>query len=163
MAAIAVAAPCIMGILFYFGIFYLAGLARWMVLKRIIKEINQHLPDSEQYPTSVWAFSPRSFQSPINEIKIWRLHRQFFRESYLRWLHLASWVLMILFWVLCWQFDRSHSIAHPGVVVATSRLHSPSTSRGLMSVTDCISQPRPPPRTVSRDSAVCLHTGAGIV
>jgi hypothetical protein len=47
------------------------------------------------------------------EIKIWRLHRQFFRESYLPWLNLAAWVLMIVFFVLCVQFDRSHSIAHP--------------------------------------------------
>jgi len=114
MGAIAVAAPYIMGFFFYFGILYSAGLAHWMVLKRIAKEVNQHLPDSEQYPTSVWVFSPRSLQSPINEIKLWRLHRQFFRESYLRWLHLATWVLMILFFVLCVQFDRSHSIAHPG-------------------------------------------------
>ncbi len=114
MGAIAVAARYIMGFFFYFGIFYSAGLAHWMVLKRIAKEVNQHLPDSEQYPTSVWVFSPRSLQSPINEIKLWRLHRQFFRESYLRWLHLATWVLMILFFVLCVQFDRSHSIAHPG-------------------------------------------------
>jgi hypothetical protein len=103
-----------MGILFYFGTFYLAGLAQWMVLKRITKEVNQHLPDSEQYTTSIWGFSPRSARAPINAIKIWRLHRQFFRESYLGWLYLATWVLMILFFVLCVQFDRSHSIAHPG-------------------------------------------------
>lgn len=103
-----------MDILFYFGIFFLAGLAHWMVLKRIAKEVNQHLPDSEQYATSMWSFSPRSLRSPINEIKIWRLHRQFFRESYLPWLCLATWVLMIVFFVLCMQFDRSHSFAHPG-------------------------------------------------
>jgi hypothetical protein len=103
-----------MGILFYFGIFYSAGLAQWMVWKRITREVNQHLPDSEQYPTSVWAFSRRSARAPINQIKIWRLHRQFFRESYLRLLYLATWVLMILFFVLGLQFDRSHSIAHPG-------------------------------------------------
>ena len=114
-------APYVMGILFYFGIFYLAGLAQWMVLKRLTKEVNQHLPDSEQYATSMWTFSPRSVRSPINEIKIWRLHRQFFPESYLPWVHLATWVLMIVFFVLCVQFDRSHSIAHSGVVVATSR------------------------------------------
>jgi hypothetical protein len=60
-------APHIMGILFYFGIFYLAALAQWMVLKRITKEINQLLPDGEQYTTSMWAFSPRSARSPINE------------------------------------------------------------------------------------------------
>ena len=105
-------------ILFYFGIFYLAALARWMVLKRIAKDVNQYLPDSEQYPTSLLAFSPRSLQSPINEIiKIWRLHRQFFRESYLRWLHLATWVLMIVFFVLCVQSDRSHSIVHTGYLL----------------------------------------------
>ena len=112
MGAIAVAFPYIMGILFYFGIFYSAGLAQWMVLKRITKDVNQHLPDSEQYPTSLLAFSPRSLRSPINEIKIWRLHRQFFCDSYLRWLHLATWDLMIVFFILCVQFDRSHSIAH---------------------------------------------------
>jgi hypothetical protein len=103
-----------MGILFYFGIFYFAGLTQWMVLKRITKEVNQHLPDSERYTTSRWAFSQRSARSPINQIKIWRLHRQFLRESYLPWLYLATWVLMIVFFVLCVQFDRSHSIAHPG-------------------------------------------------
>ena len=56
MGAIAVAVPCMMGILFYFVIFYLAALARWMVLKRIAKDVNQYLPDSEQYPTSLLAF-----------------------------------------------------------------------------------------------------------
>ena len=110
-----------MGILFYFGILYSAGLAQWMVWKRIAREVNQQLPDSEQFPTSVWAFSRRSARAPINQIKIWRLHRQFFRESYLRSLYLAAWVLMILFFVLCLRFDRSHSIAHPGVVVVTPR------------------------------------------
>ena len=116
---VADAAPNIMGILFYFGIFYLAGLAQWMVWKRITREVNQHLPDSEQYPTSVLAFSPRSSQSPINQFKIWQLHRQFFRNSYLRWLYLATLALMILFLGLCVQFDRSHSIAHSGAVVVT--------------------------------------------
>jgi hypothetical protein len=53
MGATAIAALHIMGILFYFGVFYLAGLAHWMVLKRITKEVNQHLPDSEQYATSI--------------------------------------------------------------------------------------------------------------
>lgn len=121
MGQIAVAAPYSMGILFYFGIFYSAGLAQWFVLKRITNEVNQHLPYSEQYVASIWAFSPRSVRSPINEIKVWRLHRQFFPESYLPWVHLATWVLMIVFFVLCVQFDRSHFIAHPGVVVVTSR------------------------------------------
>ncbi len=110
-----------MGILFYFGIFYSTGLAQWMVWKRITREVNQHLPDSEQYTTSVWAFSRMSARAPTNQIKIWRLHRQFFHESYLRFLYLATWVLMILFFLLCMQFDRSHSIAHPGAVVVISR------------------------------------------
>src|ERR1700691_3991163 len=115
-----------MGILFYFGTFWLAGLAQWMVLKRITREVNEHLSDGEQYTTSMWAFSPRSARSPINEIKIWRLHRQFFRESYLPWLYLyfATWVLMIVFFVLCVQFNRSHSVAHPGIVVVTARSRS---------------------------------------
>jgi hypothetical protein len=47
--AIAIAAPHIMEILFYFGTFYLAGLAQWMVLKRITNQVNQLLPYSEQY------------------------------------------------------------------------------------------------------------------
>jgi hypothetical protein len=111
--AIAIAAPYIMEILFYFGTIYFAGLAQWMLLKRITRQVNQHLPYSEQYVASIWAFSPRSVRSPINEIKVWRLHRQFFPESYLPWLHLATWVLMIAFIVLCVRFDRSHSIAHP--------------------------------------------------
>ena len=103
-----------MGILFYFGIFYSACLAQWMVLKRMTREVNQRLPDSEQFLTSVWAFSSRTARAPTNQIKIWRLHRQFFPESYLPWLYLASWVLMILVFVFCVQFDRSHSVARPG-------------------------------------------------
>jgi hypothetical protein len=99
-----------MGILFYFGIFYFAGLAQWMVLKRMTRQVNQRLPDSEQFPTSVWSFSPRTVRAPINQIRVWRLHRQFFRESSLPWLYLATWVLMIVFFVLCAQFDRSHSM-----------------------------------------------------
>jgi hypothetical protein len=119
--AIAIAAPHIMEILFYFGTFYFAGLAHWMVLKRITSQVNQHLPYGEQYVAKVLAFSPRTVLSPINEIKVWRLHRQFFPESYLPWLHFATVVLMIILFLLCVQFDRSHSIAHPGVDVATSR------------------------------------------
>ena len=103
-----------MGILFYFGIFYSACLAEGMVFRRITREVNQHLPECEQYPTSMWSFSRRSARSPINQIKIWRLHRQLFCKSYLRWLYLVNWVLMILFFVLCAQFGRSHSIAHLG-------------------------------------------------
>jgi hypothetical protein len=114
MRAIALSALHCMGILFYFEIFCLAGLAHWMVLKRITKEVNQHLPDGEQYAASMWSFSPRSVRSPVNEIRIWRLHRQFFRQSYLPWLCLATWILMIVFFVLCVQFDRSHSVAHVG-------------------------------------------------
>jgi hypothetical protein len=121
MGASAVAAPYIMGILFYFGTFYFTGLAQWMVLKRITNQVNQCLPYSEQYVASMWAFSPRSVRSPINEIKVWRLHRQFFPESYLPWLHLATWVLMIVLFILCAQFNRSHAIVHPGVAVLTSR------------------------------------------
>ena len=49
------AAPCMMHILLYFGIFYSSCLAQWIVLKRMTTEVNQHLPDSEQFPTSVWA------------------------------------------------------------------------------------------------------------
>jgi len=104
--------PYIMGILFYFGIFYSAGLAQWMVWKRITQQVNQHLPDGEHYSTSLWAFQ-RSARAPVNQFKIWQLHRQFFRESYLRMFVIATWVLMILFFGLCLQFDRSHSIAHP--------------------------------------------------
>ena len=96
-------------------------------------QVNQHLPYSEQSVASIWAFSPRSVRSPINEIKVWRLHRQFFPESYLPWLHLATWVLMIVFFALCVQFDGSHSIAHPGVVVATSRERSLTTAKGFLS------------------------------
>lgn len=101
-----------MHFLFYFGMFYFACLAQWMVLKRMTAEVNQHLPESEQFPTSLWAFSPRTARAPLNQIKIWRLHRQLFRESYLPWLFLCTWALLILFLVLCVQFDRSHSIAH---------------------------------------------------
>jgi hypothetical protein len=103
---VAVAAPDIMEVLFYFGIFYLTGLAQWMVWKRITREVNQHLPDSEQYSTSLWAFQ-RSARAPTNQFKIWRLHRQFYRESYLRWLFLAILVLMILFFILTVLADRA--------------------------------------------------------
>jgi hypothetical protein len=95
-----------MGVLFYFGIFYSAGLAQWMVWKRITREVNQHLPDSEQYSTSLWAIH-RSARAPTNQFKIWRLHRQFYRESYLRWLFLATLVMMILFFILTVLADRA--------------------------------------------------------
>jgi hypothetical protein len=81
-----------------------------VVWKRIARQVNQYLPAGEEYPTSRWAFSPKSLRSPINQIKLYRLHRQFFPDSYLRWLILATWVLMILFWVLCLQFDHSHTL-----------------------------------------------------
>jgi len=102
----------VMDILFYFGIFFSAGLAQWEVCKRMAREVNQHLPDSEQFSTSRFAFSPRSSRSPINQIKLWRLHRRFFPASYLPFLYLAIWVLLILFWGLCLQFDRSHPLVH---------------------------------------------------
>jgi hypothetical protein len=101
-----------MGLVIYFGIFYLSGLAQWTVVKRMAREVNRHLPEGDQYVASVWTFSGRSARAPINEINIWRLHRQLYSESYLPWLDLAAWVLMIVFWLLCAQFDRSHSIAH---------------------------------------------------
>jgi hypothetical protein len=46
-----------------------------------------------------------------HQLKLCRQHRQYFPESYLRWVILATWVLMIVFWMLCWQFDHSHTIA----------------------------------------------------
>jgi hypothetical protein len=110
----AVTPPHNMDALFYFGMFFLSGLTQWKAWKRIAREVNQYLPAGEEYPTSRWAFSPRSLSSPMNQIKLWRLHRQFFPESYLRWVILATWVLMIVFWVLCWQFDRVHSVTLGG-------------------------------------------------
>jgi hypothetical protein len=101
-----------MHFLIYFGIFYSACLAQWIVLKRMITQVNQYLSDGEQFPTSLWAISPRTSRAPINQIRIWRLHRQLFPESYLPWLYLAIWALIILSSLLCVQFDRSHSIAH---------------------------------------------------
>jgi hypothetical protein len=95
-----------MEVLFYFGIFYLTGLAQWMLWKRITREVNQHLPDSEQYSTSLWAFQ-RSARAPTNQFKIWQLHRQFYGESYLRLLFLAILVLMILFFILTVSADRA--------------------------------------------------------
>jgi hypothetical protein len=107
-----------MGIQFYFGIFFSAGLAQWIVWKQITGQVNRHLPASEQYKTSAWAFSPMSARAPMNQIKIWRLHRHFFRDSKLRLLFVATLVLMFSFFLLCIQFDRSHTIAHPaGVLV----------------------------------------------
>jgi hypothetical protein len=88
-----------MGVLFYFGVFYSAGLAQWMVWKRITREVNHRLPDSEQYSTSLWAFQ-RSARAPLNQFKIWQLHRQFYRESNLRLLFLAALAVMILFFGL---------------------------------------------------------------
>ncbi len=117
MGTIAVAAAFMMQILFYFGIFYVACLVQWMVLKRMTREVNQYLPDGEQFPTSLWAVSPRTVRAPINQIRIWRLHRQFFSESYLPWLYLVTWGVLILFLLLCVQFDRSHSIVQPGAVI----------------------------------------------
>ena len=102
-----------MNFVIYFGIFCSAAATQWMVLTRIAREVNPHLLAGEEYPTSRWAFSPRSLRSPMNQIKLCRLHRQFFPESYLRWVLVATWVMMILFFVLGWQFDRSHSIARP--------------------------------------------------
>jgi hypothetical protein len=95
-----------MGVLVYFVLFYSAGLAQWMVWKRITTEVNHHLPDNEQYSTSMWAFQ-RSARGPINQFKIWRLHRQFYRESYLRWLFLAMLGLMILFFWLTFSADMA--------------------------------------------------------
>src|SRR5580698_4709376 len=88
-----------MRVLLCFGIFYLAGLAQWMVWKRMTREVNQHLPDNEQYSTSLWAFQ-RSARAPVHQFRIWRLHRQFYRDSYLRWLLLVTLVVMILFFGL---------------------------------------------------------------
>jgi hypothetical protein len=95
-----------MRVLFCFAIFYAAGLAQWMVWKRITREVNQHLPDSEQYSTSLWAFQ-RSARAPVHQFKIWRLHRQFYRDSNLRLLFLAILVLMIVFFALTVLTDRA--------------------------------------------------------
>jgi hypothetical protein len=88
-----------MGNLFvYLGIFFSGGVAQTLVWNRITSEVNQRLPDSEQYSISVWALR-RSARGPFNQFKIWQLHRQFFRDSNLRLLFLATLVLTIL-----WMF-----------------------------------------------------------
>ena len=93
-------------VLIYFGIFYSAGIAQWLVWKRMTREVNQHLPESEQYATAMWTFSRKSARAPTNQLKIWQLHRQFFRESYLRLLLLVTLALMILFFALTVFADR---------------------------------------------------------
>lgn len=88
-----------MGILFvYIGIFFSGGLTQTLVWNRITGEVNQRLPESEQYSISVWALK-RSARGAFTQVKIWRLHRQFFRNSHLRLLFLATLVLTIL-----WMF-----------------------------------------------------------
>ena len=116
-----------MGIVFvYFGIFYSAGVAQWMVWKRMTREVNRHLADSEQYSTSMWAFR-RSARAPVNQFKIWRLHRQFFPESYLRLLLFATLVLMILFFGLTVFADRQ-AVSHHGFPQSTALLPTGSTA-----------------------------------
>jgi hypothetical protein len=87
-----------MGILgAYLGIFFSAGLIQTLIWSRITREVNQHLPDSEQYSISVWALR-RSARGEFNQFKIWQLHRHFFRDSYLRLSFVAALVLTI-FWM----------------------------------------------------------------
>ena len=106
MGAIAIAALHVMGILFYFGIFYLAGLAHWMVLKRITKEVP---PDSQNSTAAMMVSHPPGSSTANNFGHVSAV----LPRELPSWLCLATWVLMIVFFVLCVQFDRSHSVAHP--------------------------------------------------
>lgn len=108
---VAVVAPYIMGVLLYFAIFYSACMAEWMVWTRMARQVNRLLPTSEQFPTSRWALSPRYAHAPTNQFKIWKLHRQFYPESNLRLLMLATLALMVLFFGLTVFADRQ-AVSH---------------------------------------------------
>jgi hypothetical protein len=88
----------------YFVIFFLVALAHWIVTKRMTRQVNQHLPESEQYSTAIFPSSTLAFQrsarSPVYQFRIFQLHRQFFPESSLRWFWFATLILMIIFFAL---------------------------------------------------------------
>jgi hypothetical protein len=96
-------------VLVYFGIFFSVALVHWRITKRMTKQVNQRLPESERYSTSIFAFQ-RSARSPVYQYRIFQLHRYFFPESSLRWSFLATFILMIIFFALTAFADHQQRV-----------------------------------------------------
>jgi hypothetical protein len=82
----------------YLGIFCSGGLINAFLWNRIARRVNQHLPENEQYSLSIWSIR-RNAVDELNQLRIWRLHREFFPDSYLRLWFTVTMVLTVS-WML---------------------------------------------------------------
>ena len=80
----------------YFSVLFAGGAVLMFIRNRMVHEVNQRLPDDEQFSLSIWALE----RSPgYNHFKIWRTHQQFYRASFLR-----LWYATALILTLCWMY-----------------------------------------------------------
>ena len=86
-----------MRISLYLCILSSVGLIQMFVWNRITRQVNEHLPENEQYSLSIWSLR-RSAKGEINQFRIWRTHRRFFPDSYLPLWYVAALVLTV-FWM----------------------------------------------------------------
>jgi hypothetical protein len=75
-------------------IFFAGGSVQTFVWNRIAGEVDQHLPENEQYSLSRWSFW-RSAWASFNWFRIWRSHRRLFPDSYLRLWYVTTGVLTV--------------------------------------------------------------------
>lgn len=85
-------------LLIYLCVFFSGGLVQTLVWNRITREVNQCLPDDEQYSVSIWSLR-RPARGGFNQLQIWSAHRRFFPESYLR-----LWCGTALVLTVSWMF-----------------------------------------------------------
>lgn len=82
----------------YLCVFFSGGVVEMLLWNRITRQVNQHLPVEEQYSLSIWALR-RSARGEFSQFRIWRSHRRFFPDSYLRLSYLTTLILTIV-----WMF-----------------------------------------------------------
>jgi hypothetical protein len=80
----------------YFCIFFVGGVGILIVRDRMVMQADQRLPDGGKIRGTVWS---RNALKRGEMFRLWRVHRQFFPRSPLRFSYLALWVL-----TLSWLF-----------------------------------------------------------
>jgi hypothetical protein len=83
-------------LLLYFGLLFFGVLIKTLIWNRVTRQVNQQLPENEQYSLSMWSLR-KSNVGEFNQFRIWRTHRRLFPDSYLR-LSYATTLILTLLW-----------------------------------------------------------------
>lgn len=84
--------------LIFFGILLLSDVLGLIIRGQIMQEVNQHLPQNEQFSWSTWP-PWRSAWVHGDKFRLWRTHQQFFPTSMLRMCYATVLVLAVV-WML---------------------------------------------------------------